>query len=371
MPADSPSPSSAKPGATLLPRAIVLLAIALLVAASAGAQEGERPDGPRVRYVLSIGDHPRVDGIRLNYRDTDFDLVRGANITIWTPYEGDWTGQVKGLALGLPSTGAGTIRGIGAGVVGIAAREELTGLAVGGIGVGSGGRIRGIALGGIGVGAGEVVSGIAIGGIGVGGGGDVRGLAIGGIGVGGGGDLRGLAIGGIGVGSGGSASGLLVGGVGAGVAGNLRYVAIGGIGVGAGGNATGLLIGGIGAGVGGDLTGIAIGGVGVGAGGTARGLLLGGVGVGAPEIVGVAIGGLVEGDVVQGLILAPLRFRTTRGGEITGAAASIFNHVRGDVHGLTVGLVNYAWSVEGFQLGVINVIRDNPRGRRVLPVVNW
>lgn len=334
-----------------LPRAVQLLGAFLSFALSLPAQD----DGPRVRYILSIGDYPRVDGVRLNYRDTEFDLVRGANITIWTPYEGDWRGTVKGLALGLPSTGAETIQGLGVGVVGVAASQDLTGIALGGIGVGGGGRLRGIALGGIGVGAGDGVSGIAIGGIGVGGGGDVNGLAVGGIGVG----------------SGGSATGILVGGIGAGVGGDIRYVALGGIGVGAGGNATGLLIGGVGAGVGGDIDGIAIGGVGVGAGGTLRGLFLGGVGVGAPRIVGIAIGSMVGAEELRGFAFAPIQFRSAVGGEVTGATVSLSNYVRGDVRGVSLGLVNYAWSVDGFQLGVINVIRDNPRGRRVLPVINW
>jgi hypothetical protein len=45
--------------------------------------------------------------------------------------------------------------------------------------------------------------------------------------------------------------------------------------------------------------------------------------------------------------------------------------VRGTLNGLSVGIVNYARSIEkGIQLGIINIVRDNPKGLRVLPVFN-
>jgi hypothetical protein len=33
--------------------------------------------------------------------------------------------------------------------------------------------------------------------------------------------------------------------------------------------------------------------------------------------------------------------------------------------------VNYTWVLDGVQIGLINIARDNPAGRRVLPIVNW
>jgi hypothetical protein len=54
-----------------------------------------------------------------------------------------------------------------------------------------------------------------------------------------------------------------------------------------------------------------------------------------------------------------------------GVGASAFNQVLGHQKGLTIGLVNYAWSLSGVQIGLLNIVRDNPPGRRVLPVVNW
>jgi hypothetical protein len=128
-----------------------------------------------VRRIISIGNHPRVDGVRINFRDRELELVRGANITVWTPHRGYVGGRVQGLALGLPATMAGDITGFGVGVFGVGAEENFRGIGLAGVGLGAGGSTRGIMLGGIGVGAGSDVRGIAVGGIGVGAGGDAGG----------------------------------------------------------------------------------------------------------------------------------------------------------------------------------------------------
>ena len=66
-------------------------------------------------FGIGIGPVPRLDGVRLNFRD-DYRLerVRGLNATIWTPYE-DVRGDVQGIALGLPLTGAHDVAGIAVG----------------------------------------------------------------------------------------------------------------------------------------------------------------------------------------------------------------------------------------------------------------
>ena len=43
----------------------------------------------------------------------------------------------------------------------------------------------------------------------------------------------------------------------------------------------------------------------------------------------------------------------------------------GSNFGLAIGVINYARSLHGMQLGLLNIVRDNPGGRKVLPVVNW
>lgn len=338
------------PTAAIAATSIAALAPALAPALSAQ----DTHSGPRVRKVLSIGHHPRVDGIRINYRDREVDLVRGANITIWSPYEDFSGGPVIGAAIGLPITVAGDIRGIGLGLAGVGAEENMHGIMLGGLGVGAGGDLRGLALGGVGLGAG----------------GNLRGIAVGGIGTGIGGDLRGLAVGGIGTGVGGSVRGIAVGGVGVGAGGNVRGITVGGIGVGAGGSIRGISIGGVGVGAGNGIHGITVGGIGVGTGGTASGITVAGLGVGAPRIRGGAAAMIVGTENARGVVIAPALFRTERGGRLTGASLSSVNAIRGTQHGLTIGLVNYAERLQGVQIGAININKGASGPFKVLPIIN-
>ncbi len=367
-----------------LVRSAALAALALASLAPALAAQRGAP----VRRIISIGHHPRVDGIRLNYRDRELELVRGANITIWTPYEGYLSGEVQGLAHGLPITMAGDITGVGAGIFGVGAEDDFTGLGVGGVGLGAGGTLRGIMVGGVGVGAGGSVRGIAVGGIGigagaggdvrglmaggigVGAGGDARGIFAGGIGAGAGGDMRGAAVGGIGVGVGGNARGFLIGGIGAGAGGSIRGISVGGVGVGAGGSIRGLSVGGIAVGSGGGITGVSVGGLAVGTGGTLRWVSVAGLGVGAPRVEGVASALLVGGERVNAVVIAPAMFRTTVGGQLNGASVSTVNYIPGSQRGLTIGLVNYTERLRGIQVGAINIVADRPWPLKALPIIN-
>ena len=302
---------------------------------------------------LSIGDSRFVRGVRLNFRDRDLELVEGINVTVWTPYEGS-RGVVKGLAIGLPVTGARRIEGAGIGIFGVGAEEDFTG----------------IGLGGFGVGAGRDATGILIGGFGVGSGGNVTGLTIGGFGAGSGGNVKGITIGGFGAGAGGSVTGLQIGGFGVGSGGSVKGITIGGFGAGAGGDIEGLTIGGFGAGAGGDITGITIAGFGAGSGGTLRGYALAGFGVGAPRIRGIVTAPAAGGQDVEGLIIAPLYFKIEKDGRVKGITASAFNHIKGEQFGLSIGLLNYAWEVHGWQIGVLNYAGNNRPGLRLLPLFN-
>jgi hypothetical protein len=302
---------------------------------------------------IAIGDKPRMTGLRINFRDRRLEEITGMNVTIWNPYEPP-TGVVRGVALGLPITGAKRITGLAVGIAGVGAVESITGIGVAPIGLGAGGPMRGVMLSGIGVGSGGGMTGVGVGLIGVGGGGPMTGLMIGGIGVGGGGDVKGITIGGIGVGSGGSIHGL----------------AVGGIGVGAGGDVKGITIGGIGVGSGGNVTGLSIGGIGVGAGGRLRGLSVGGIGVGAPQLEGVVITGFGAGSKnANAIVIAPAYFRIEPEGEFRGASASVYNRVLGRQRGLTLGVLNYAKELNGIQVGLIN-ISDNGGRRRIIPVMS-
>lgn len=308
------------------------------------------------RYVISIGDHPDVVGLRINFRDRDLQRVDGVNLTLWSPYE-PFSGTIRGMALGLPVTGAQTITGVATGVFGVGVSREMTGIAAAPLGFGSGGRVVGVGIGGLGIGAGGDVKGAMVGGLGVGAGGSVRGLMVGGIGVGAGGGAEGILVGGVGVGAGGDVTGGMVGGVGVGAGGNMRGYGVGGVGVGVGGNATGLFIGGVGVGAGGLLKGIAIGGIGVGA-SALEGFATGGVGVGAGR--------------ARAFVITPGMLRIERDGRFSGVSINgVGSMIKGDQHGVTIGLVNYTRVLtRGFQVGLINIVSE-AQAHRFMPIINW
>lgn len=323
------------------------------------------------RYVFSIGDHPDVVGVRVNFRDNNLGRVDGLNLTLWSPYE-PYTGRVRGVAFGLPATGADEIVGLATGVFGAGAGRNITGVGIAPVGIGAGNRIKGIGIGGVGLGAGGDVEGIMMGGIGIGAGGNLRGFMAGGIGPAAGGDARGILLGGVGAGVGGDLRGLAFGGVGVGVGGNARGILAGGVGAGIGGDFRGLGLGGVGVGVGGDMTGILVGGVGAGVGGRAHGLIVGGLGAGAYELDGIAIGGIgVGGHRVHGFTATAGILRIERDGRFEGFSVNATGSmIKGHQRGVVIGLVNYARTVSGLQIGLINII-DEARSHRILPFFNW
>jgi hypothetical protein len=325
-------------------------AIATAIATASATLQGQ--DSLAARPLISIGNYSSVNGLRLNFRDTDVGRVNGMNVTVWSPFDG--AGEtVKGIALGLPLTGA----------------KEIDGLATGIFGVG-GDRIRGITLAPVGAGAGGEISGIALAGIGLGAGGNLTGLVVGGVGAGAGGEMKGIIIGGVGAGGGGNVTGLLGGGVGAGVGGNVHGVVFGGVGSGVGGSVHGIAIGGLGTGAGGDVVGLAIAGLGIGAGGSIRGIAISGIGLGAPRLEGGFVALAAGARDARGVVLAPVLFRIERGGTFSGVSASAVNYIRGSQAGLTIGLFNYTRSLDGVQIGVINIVSD-AKSHQVMPLVNW
>ena len=130
---------------------------------------------------ISFGDSEEFTGLRFNYRDRRLRKMTGINVTIWTPFEPAHA-QMTGIALGLPTTGARNIEGLGLGILGVGAEESLTGIMVGGLGAGAGRDLIGVAIGGLGGGSGRDATGIIIGGLGAGAGRNMKGIGIGGLG---------------------------------------------------------------------------------------------------------------------------------------------------------------------------------------------
>jgi len=97
---------------------------------------------------LAIGNIPRVNGIRINFRDTYLEEVNGLNLTLWGPRD-DVGGTVRGLAVGLAAPTADRLQGISLGGLAVVAEGELTGIGIGGLAVVSNGTSSGLNFGGL------------------------------------------------------------------------------------------------------------------------------------------------------------------------------------------------------------------------------
>lgn len=245
---------------------------------------------------------------------------------------------IGGIMVGGSAQSGHHSTGIGVGVVGVGAGGEFTGVGIGGLMVGGGQALEGIMLGGLVVAGGDRVDGIAIGGGGIGAGGSVRGLAIGGIGVGSGDAIRGVALGGLGVGTGGDLSGIA-----------LALLGVGGRGA---------------------VTGFTVAGFAGGAGKHLRGLHIAGVGIVTSRLTGVTLSGILVGREATGGVVAPIYSRIADTGYLKGMSVSLFNHIQGQQHGVTIGLLNVARSLHGVQFGVLNYAGNNPLLLRLLPLLN-
>jgi len=295
------------------------------------------PAQSRTITPLCVGRCAKVVGLRLSPSDRHVEQVTGINLTLSGPRGSGTGGTLRGVSVGVLGTGAGTVEGIALSPVGIAASSSFRGIGISGIGAGVGGSAQGALVGLVGVGVG--------------------------------GSMRGIAVGGIGVGGGGSMQGISVGGIGAAVGGSMRGINVGGIGVGAGGSVHGLTVAGVGVGSGGSVRGLTVAGIGVASGGSVQGITVAGAGIASPSVRMVAVAPVIASSNAHGAMLAP-GWLKIRDGEARGVMVSAFNDIRGDQRGLALGIVNYARSLKGVQVGAVNIVNDG-RGPKVLPLINW
>ena len=319
-------------------------AVALtLILASQGALADDGFGIPSKRWGIGFGNSKRFTGIRFNFRDSGVERVDGINFTLWQPRDQERGAEVNGLSLGL-IPGGGRMRGIQLGVLGVAATESMSGLSIGLLGCGAGGDMTGINFGGLGCGAG----------------GSVRGINIGLLGMGAGEELWGINIGGLGCGAGERVAGISIGLLGCGAGEEMVGVQFAGLGLGAGKRMAGLQIAGFGLGAGEELWGVS----------------LAGIAAGSPKVTGITVaGGAVGGLEIRGIALAVGCVRVMdkdkmREGLMKGLAASACNWIAGEQRGLSIGILNYAEKLEGVQLGLINIAKNNPKGAKVLPLMN-
>jgi hypothetical protein len=312
---------------------------------------------PSGEWGLSFGNSTRFTGLRFNFIDRNIDDIRGINFTIWydKKFE-DYTGSFKGLGVGVPmAVGTRYRYGLSVGIFGVGAGYDLTGFNVAGLAVGAGSNVSGINLGGLAVGAGNRVTGLNIGGLAVGSGDRITGLNVGGLAVGTGYNIEGFSLGGLAVGAGE----------------NIRGISLSVLVVGSGETIRGISLAGLVTGAGESISGIQVGGLAVASGETIKGINLAGLAVGSPEITGFSAALAVGGVHITGLTIAPAYFRIQgENGSMKGMSISAFNHILGSQHGLAIGIFNSAWEINGIQIGLLNYVRENRKGLRLLPLFN-
>jgi hypothetical protein len=75
-------------------------------------------------------------------------------------------------------------------------------------------------------------------------------------------------------------------------------------------------------------------------------------------------------EQTHGLMIAPIYFKIPRDGRANGVNVSAYNDVRGTQQGLAIGLFNYAHTLDGVQIGVLNYA-GNKTHARLLPLFNY
>jgi len=117
--------------------------------------------------------------------------------------------------------------------------------------------------------------------------------------------------------------------------------------------------------------GVSVSSVGTGAGHNLIGVHVAGIAVGAPNVRGVIIAGVAAGGVdVHAFVVAPAYFNVRDGGVMRGLSISSFNRIQGEQQGITIGILNYARKLSGFQFGLINIAQNKSRFK-VMPIMNY
>ncbi len=287
-------------------------------------------------WGISIGNAPRVNGLRINIQDAGLERVNGINVTLWKPRD-PLSGTVNGLQVGLVP-GSQIVSGIALGVGGVVAERRARWVTVGGLGAVSNGDFSGLVVGGLGTVANRDISGIALGGLGTVANRRITGIAVAGLGTVANEDIVGVAIAGLGTVANRDITGVGVAGLGLVANDAVRGLAVGGLGTVANGSISGIAIGGLAVVTNGRLTGVAIGGLAVVANAAVRGIGIAGYTVDSHALTGVSV--------------------------------SAYNRVRGPQRGLTIGLYNSAYELHGVQVGVLNRAKNNRAPFKILPLVN-
>ena len=284
---------------------------------------------------ISFGNSPVWNGLRFNFSDCGIKEINGINITLWKPERSPGS-SIKGIALGLAPF-ADKIKGISVGLAAVVAEQELTGINIGGLAVVADGDIRGINIGGLATVASGNLTGLNFGGLAVVSECDLLGINIGGLAVVAKGEMKGVNFGGLAVVSENDLLGLNIGGLAVVSKGELKGINFGGLAIVSEGELTGL--------------------------NSALLALVSQEGISGLNIVGYK----VETPKINGLNIA---LGWTDIDDLEGLSISCYNKIRGVQTGLVIGLFNVADELNGVQIGLLNIAKNNSGFAKVLPFIN-
>jgi hypothetical protein len=354
------------------------LALALPLTALAQTESGPRSGGPGLSLTvkgwgLALGNVPRVNGVRINWRDRYLEQVNGLNITLWHPIDLPRDapgGTVNGISLWLFAPAADRMNGINIGGVAPLARQRLWGVNLGGLGVISEGEVTGLSYGTLVVVGERSVTGISLGGLALVGQGPITGLNLSGMAVVSEDGVTGVSVGALGaVVSQGPIRGFQFGGLAVvSEEGLWGFQAAGLAGV-TGGGMTGINLAGLALVAEDRITGLSVGGLAVVSQGPIRWLQAGGLAVVSEEsVTGLTLAGYrIHAPRLTGLALSIVHMTPT---DLTGIGVGGYNDVRGVQRGITIGLLNRAQELHGIQIGLFNFAENNRAPFRYLPVLN-
>jgi hypothetical protein len=303
------------------------------------------------RFGLSLGNSSRWNGIRVNLSDRAVREVNGLNLALWRPLRNRFA-VYRGISLGVFPYGA-SFAGVTLGLGGVVAERSLSGLNLGGLGLVANRDLRGINVSGLGTVSQGAMYGVNLAGLGTVAQGDMVGLNLAGLGTVSQRRMRWVSLGGLATVAEGSIEGVSAGGLAVVTQGDLRGITGAGLAAVAQGRVEGLTVAGLAVVGEGSITGLTV--------------TLGAV-ESAAAVRGLAMAGYrIKSPLVQGVVVPVAWLRAQR---LDGLSVSVYNRVVNQQHGLTIGLVNYAKALHGFQLGVVNIAGNNRAIARVLPVLN-
>jgi hypothetical protein len=338
---------------------------------------------------ISFGNSPRWSGLRLNLVDRHVERVTGLNLTFWMPGRNP-DAVISGIAAGLLAPMGNEINGISLGGLAVVAESSISGISVGGLAVVSEGGLSGISVGGLASVIEGGTSGISMGGLAAVSEGGLSGISVGGLASVVNGGTSGIALGGLANVANNDVSGIMVSGLANVVNGDFTGISISGLAAVTADGFSGIALSGGAVVSRADISGITMGGIGflytrdsrreddefnfsLSYAGikaeNARWLVLHGIDIGIEEqLKGLGAAGIsVRAGSIRGAALASVLVKAR---DLRGFSAGAVNYFDEYQAGLSIGIVNYAQRLNGIQLGLINIAKNNASYIKVLPIVN-